>query len=264
MSSDGGSTATVETVSPGPITLLQYATLVPDLDDEISLLYTCLVALRPADRSDRAPPRSWIGFEPWRAIGLHRAETPTCGPPLNTHGTRGGNVGRESPYRRERKNIDPTGFEYVLLQDKAAFRSRSGDTGSVLWEREPSSVTHFDGRGAPLHHVLDFSVSSYNLWSYSSLSDTSKSDAYSTMGAQPDVRPRTRARSAGTKSAADFLFPSGTRLVALALSPLVRKYTATDIPALVPLLRKNLLSASSTVILTALDGLAAPGQRARP
>ncbi|KAH9028053.1 hypothetical protein EDB83DRAFT_2526415 [Lactarius deliciosus] len=148
--------------------------------------------------------------------------------------------------KEERRWRDPIGFEHVLLQDKTTFRSRSGDTGSVLWER----------------------VSSYNLWSYSSLSDTSKSDAYSTMGAQPDARPRTQARAAGTKRAADFLFPSGmgrtgTRLVALALSPFVRKYTATDFPALVPLLRKNLLSASATVILTALDGLAAPGQRAR-
>ncbi|KAH9041241.1 hypothetical protein EDB85DRAFT_2139914 [Lactarius pseudohatsudake] len=111
-------------------------------------------------------------------------------------------------------------------------------------------------------------VSSHNLWSYSSLSDTSKSDAYSTMGAQPDARPRTQARAAGAKSAADFLFPSGmsragTILVVLALNPFVRKYIATDIPALLPLLRKNLLSASATVILTALDGLAALGQRAR-
>jgi protein N-lysine methyltransferase METTL21D len=44
---------------------------------------------------------------------------------------------------------------------------------------------------------------------------------------------------------------AGTGLLALALSPLVRKYTATDIPALLPLLRKNVLSASVTV--TALD-----------
>ncbi|KAH9016356.1 hypothetical protein EDB85DRAFT_2207832 [Lactarius pseudohatsudake] len=44
-----------------------------------------------------------------------------------------------------------------------------------------------------------------------------------------------------------FLFPSGiggsgTRLVALALGPFVRKYTAMGIPALVLLLRKNILS----------------------
>ncbi|KAF8261720.1 hypothetical protein EI94DRAFT_1745345 [Lactarius quietus] len=44
---------------------------------------------------------------------------------------------------------------------------------------------------------------------------------------------------------------AGTGLLALALSPLVRKYTATDIPALIPLIRKNVLSTSVTV--TALD-----------
>ena len=58
------------------------------------------------------------------------------------------------------------------------------------------------------------------------------------------------------EAVADILFSSemgraGTGLLALALKPLVRKYTATDIPALVPLLRKNLLSASVTV--TSLD-----------
>jgi protein N-lysine methyltransferase METTL21D len=53
---------------------------------------------------------------------------------------------------------------------------------------------------------------------------------------------------------------AGTGLLALALSPLVRKYTATDIPSLLPLLRKNVLSAPSTaststtsVTVTALD-----------
>jgi hypothetical protein len=45
---------------------------------------------------------------------------------------------------------------------------------------------------------------------------------------------------------------AGTGLLALALSPLVRRYTATDIPALVPLLRKN-LSTSPSVTVTALD-----------
>jgi len=44
---------------------------------------------------------------------------------------------------------------------------------------------------------------------------------------------------------------AGTGLFALALSPLVRKYTATDTPALPPLLNENILSASA--IVTALD-----------
>ena len=47
---------------------------------------------------------------------------------------------------------------------------------------------------------------------------------------------------------------AGTGLLALALSPLVRKYTATDIAALIPLLRKNVRSAASaSVTVTALD-----------
>lgn len=48
---------------------------------------------------------------------------------------------------------------------------------------------------------------------------------------------------------------AGTGLLALALGPLVRKYTATDIPALLPLLRKNILSkpSTATVTVTALD-----------
>jgi protein N-lysine methyltransferase METTL21D len=48
---------------------------------------------------------------------------------------------------------------------------------------------------------------------------------------------------------------AGTGLLALALGPLARKYTATDMPALIPLLRKNLLSRSSTtaVTVTALE-----------
>ena len=50
---------------------------------------------------------------------------------------------------------------------------------------------------------------------------------------------------------------AGTGLLALALSPLVRKYTATDIPALLPLLRKNVLpvppTTTTTVTVAALD-----------
>lgn len=54
-----------------------------------------------------------------------------------------------------------------------------------------------------------------------------------------------------------FVNRAGTGLLALALGPLVRRYTATDIPALLPLLRKNVVSlpptATNTVTVTALD-----------
>jgi hypothetical protein len=50
---------------------------------------------------------------------------------------------------------------------------------------------------------------------------------------------------------------SGTGLLALGLSPLARRYTATDMPALLPLLRRNLLSVPPTtadaITVAALD-----------
>ncbi|KAH8997813.1 hypothetical protein EDB86DRAFT_2776747, partial [Lactarius hatsudake] len=47
----------------------------------------------------------------------------------------------------------------------------------------------------------------------------------------------------------------GTGLVTLALGPFVREYTSRDIPALVPLLRKNILSAPApaSAIMTVLN-----------
>ena len=57
--------------------------------------------------------------------------------------------------------------------------------------------------------------------------------------------------NSGTKSSA------GTGLLALALAPLVRKYTATDMPALLPLLRKNLLSVPRPPTASAAAGIGA-------
>jgi hypothetical protein len=59
---------------------------------------------------------------------------------------------------------------------------------------------------------------------------------------------------------------SGTGHLVLALSLLARGYTATDMPALLPLLRKNLLSVppttASTITVAALDW-ALPALRSR-
>jgi len=94
-------------------------------------------------------------------------------------------------------------------------RSRSGDTGSVLWKASVEFLSLvLQQRHFPERHR--------GLFDYAKLSQAHVLE----LGA-------------------------GTGLLALALSPLVRKYTATDIPVLVPLLRKNLLS--TTVTVTALD-----------
>jgi hypothetical protein len=71
------------------------------------------------------------------------------------------------------------------------------------------------------------------------------------------VRPATSILSSCLTHLLYSLNRAGTGLLALALSPLVRRYTATDIPALLPLLRKNVLSVppttTNTATVTALD-----------
>lgn len=226
MTPDGGSTASVDTAPPGPITLPQSATLVSDPDDEIFLLYTRLAALKPADSSDTGHFHG-LGSENSNQdallVRIELKPPTTCEPQRNTETgnqrrkrRKGGGVQKA---KNERGGRDPIVLEYVLLQDKTALRSRSGDTGSVLWKTSIEFLSlvlqqrHFPERRR-------------GLFDYEKLSQAHILE----LGA-------------------------GTGLLALALSPFVRKYTATDIPALVPLLRKNVLSApaSATVTVTALD-----------
>ncbi|KAN0138223.1 putative methyltransferase domain containing protein [Lactarius tabidus] len=223
MISNGGPTTTVVTAPPGPITLPQNATLVSDADDEIFLLYTRLAALKPADSSDTGHFHG-LGSENPNQDSLHvcielKPPILTSEPPRNTET---GNQRRKrrrgsgaAKAKEERRGRDPIVFEYVLLQDKTALRSRSGDTGSVLWK----TSVEFLSMVLQQQH---FPEKSRDLFDYAKLSQAHVLE----LGA-------------------------GTGLLALALSPLVRKYTATDIPALLPLLRKNVRSASVTV--TALD-----------
>ncbi|KAH9022687.1 hypothetical protein EDB85DRAFT_1462481 [Lactarius pseudohatsudake] len=103
----------------------------------------------------------------------------------------------------------------------------------------------------PLHHVLEFSV-----WSFYFRCCSSHTSQRGTVVYLFDYRKFSQAHflelgcvlHPSIQDRRLFLFPSGiggsgTRLVALALGPFVRKYTATDIPTPVLLLRKNILSA---------------------
>jgi len=222
MISNGSPTASGDTIPPGPITLPQSAILVSDADDEIFLLYTRLAALKPPDSSNTGHFHG-LGSEDRNQDSLQvciELKPPiACEPPRNTDT---GNQRRKRRRRsgaakakEERKGRDPIVFEYFLLQDKTALRSRSGDTGSVLWK---TSVEFLSLVLQQKH----FPETRRSLFDYVKLSQAHVME----LGA-------------------------GTGLLALALSPLVRKYTATDIPALIPLLRKNVISAPVTVI--ALD-----------
>lgn len=141
MITDRGSTTSMDAPPPGPIALPQSATLVSDADDEIFLLYTRLAALKPADNSDMGHFHG-LGSENSNQDALVvciELKPPTaCDPPRNAEtGSQRRRRRRESGVSKAKKELsgcDPMTFEYVLLQDKTALRSRSGDTGSVLWK----------------------------------------------------------------------------------------------------------------------------------
>ena len=178
MISNGDPTNSVVTASPGPITLPPNATLVSDADDEIFLLYTRLAALKPADSSDTGHFHG-LGSENPNQDSLHvciELKRPiTCEPPRNTET---GNQRRKrrkgsgaAKAKEERRGHDPIVFEYVLFQDQTALRSRSGDTGSVLWKtRWASPFPHLSTPDCCLAAYLDVRYLSVCLPSNESLS----------------------------------------------------------------------------------------------
>jgi hypothetical protein len=130
----------VAIVPPGPITLPQSATLLSDADEEIFLLYTRLAALKPADSSDTGRFHGLGSEDPNQdslQICIELKPPITCAPQnsetRNQRRKRRGESGAPN-VKEERSRRDPIVFEYVLFQDKTALRSRSGDTGSVLWK----------------------------------------------------------------------------------------------------------------------------------
>ncbi|KAI0258905.1 hypothetical protein BC834DRAFT_834385 [Gloeopeniophorella convolvens] len=125
---------------------------------------------------------------------------------------------RRGKARRAAGADEPVVLEYELFQDRTALHSRRGDTGSVLWKASIEFLTLVlqQHRFPP----------EYTLFDYVGLSAAHVLE----LGCAPP----------------------GTGLLARALAPLVRRYTATDIPALVPLLRKNLVAVPGTAA-AALD-----------
>ncbi|KAI0306141.1 hypothetical protein B0F90DRAFT_1814934 [Multifurca ochricompacta] len=203
----------------GPVTLPLSATPVSDADEEIFLLYTRLAALKPADDSD-AGHFHGLGSENSNEDTLivrlelkkpsrssRKSGSDVLGPGGRISRKTRGNKRKGTIKEEVHENVhesEPVTLEYELFQDKTALRTRSGDTGSVLWK---ASIEFL---GLVLQQQY-FPEPHHSLFDYAKLSQAHVLE-----------------------------LGSGTGLLALALSPLVRKYTATDIPALIPLLRKNL------------------------
>lgn len=144
-------------IPDGPISLPTDATFVSDADEEIFLLYTRLAALKPPDSND-IDHFHGLGSENSKEDSLLvRIELNPPPPPLTVTTSDASNsekLDNQNPGRRNRrkkkkreslqnrsgvsigrgKELEPVVLEYRLFQDITALRSRSGDTGSVLWK----------------------------------------------------------------------------------------------------------------------------------
>jgi hypothetical protein len=136
-------------VAPGPVSLPENPTFVSDADEEIFLLYTRLATLKPPDSNDMGHFHG-LGSENSKEDTLLvrielRPPATLDAPARNSERTKR-NVGRRNKGRRRKgsssrsditighEDLEPVVLEYSLFQDKTALRSRSGDTGSVLWK----------------------------------------------------------------------------------------------------------------------------------
>jgi protein N-lysine methyltransferase METTL21D len=135
---------------PGPVTLSANATSVSDVDEEIFHLYTRLAALKPPDSSDIGHFHG-LGSENSKEdallvrIELKPPPTTYEPQPAQIPETLSRNTGRRNRARKRKGSgsnttvghggqCEPIVLEYKLFQDTTALRSRSGDTGSVLWK----------------------------------------------------------------------------------------------------------------------------------
>ncbi|KAI6010774.1 hypothetical protein F5J12DRAFT_821664 [Pisolithus orientalis] len=181
------------------ITLPPGATPIVDADEEVFLLYTSL---------NRACTKL-TGPDGYRGLGHvdSRKDTLTIHLGLFEDATEMSkdqqlcNISQspKSKQKRSKKSID---IEIEIAQDKTALRSRRGDTGSVVWRASVEFCR------TVLHQY--FFPSGSTIFDYRRLSECNCLE----LGA-------------------------GTGLLGIALSPLFRAYTATDIAALLPLIRKN-------------------------
>lgn len=154
MDSDSDANLNMNAVPPGPVSLPANATFVSDADEEIFLLYTRLATLKPPDGSD-AGHFHGLGSENSKEDALLvrielEPSSSTAAPSPREPEKVNRSADRRSSKARKRTRKDsgsrsnftagnegeprPLVFEYELFQDKTALRSRSGDTGSVLWK----------------------------------------------------------------------------------------------------------------------------------
>jgi hypothetical protein len=137
--------------SPGPVfSLPANATFVSDADEEIFLLYTRLATLKPPDGSDAGHfhglesenskedtllVRIELGPSSTAALSPRKPEKVDRSDDRRSRARKRKGSGSRSNFAAGNGGEPrPLVFEYELFQDKTALRSRSSDTGSVLWK----------------------------------------------------------------------------------------------------------------------------------
>ncbi|KAK6992212.1 putative methyltransferase-domain-containing protein [Favolaschia claudopus] len=171
----------------GLIRLSSSSEQVLDADEEVFVLY-----------STKSNPSS--GSTQPRGLGYldSRADILTLSFEIKSHPHSQSTYGK----RKSKSKVQDKTLEIQLAQDKTALRTRTGDTGSVVWRAS-----------------IDFAQMILE---------------------QQHTKSPVSLLNEKLKDARVLELGSGTGLLSIALSPLVGQYTATDIAELVPLIRKNL------------------------
>ncbi|KAL4258797.1 S-adenosyl-L-methionine-dependent methyltransferase superfamily protein [Pleurotus pulmonarius] len=182
-----------------------------DADEEVFLLYSTLQSSSPSAPGD-----------PFRGLGHVDSKTDTLivkielTAPLSSKSgsTTTSGSAKESARKHHKKATSKNAtrpdisLEVELWQDKTALRSRKGDTGSVLWKAS-----------------VDFAQTILQELYFGNTSD------------RPNLLDPERLKASHVLE-----LGAGTGLLSILLSPFVKHYTATDIEALIPLIRKNISS----------------------
>ncbi|KAI0028400.1 hypothetical protein K488DRAFT_89782 [Vararia minispora EC-137] len=200
-------TASSATRPPSFVRLPETATTVTDADEEVFLLYTRLAGLKPIGDATSSLGFRGLGFldATTDRLPVRLEITPHSGDVHTDPDVPEGKARQNSRRRmKRRRNSEEQRvvLELELWQDTTALRSRAGDTGSVLWRAS-----------------IDFTIF------------VLQQVHFPYPSALLDLASLSRAHA--------LELGAGTGLLAAALGPFFRRYTATDMPALVPLLRKN-------------------------
>ncbi|OCH89013.1 hypothetical protein OBBRIDRAFT_794679 [Obba rivulosa] len=210
----------------GPVRIPANAVLVSDADEEIFLLYTDLSRKSSADGDTAFRGLGHLDSHRDTLTLKFRLNDPSEETAANTPLRRDKSTRRTRHPQRKRSSQEEKILEIELAQDKTSLRSRKGDTGSVVWR---ASVD--------LAQLILLQHHSRN--------------------------PRALFNTDALRDAHIVELGAGTGLLSIVMAPLVRRYTATDIDALVPLIRKN-VSLNVPGVLQSPPSSPSPGPQARP